>query len=72
MLSMIGDGRRPEGVSGRTALVGSITTLAIVLLFWPVIDPRIRSHWEVSTPGLGRFKIELWNASIHLFRNIGV
>ena len=41
-LSMIGAERRPGGVLVER-LVGSITTLAIVLLFWPVIDKAFGS-----------------------------
>jgi TctA family transporter len=40
-LSMIGSGGNLK-VFWSNGLVGSITTLAIVLLFWPVIDRLLR------------------------------
>jgi TctA family transporter len=40
-LSMIGSGGNLK-VFWSNSLVGSITTLAIVLLFWPVIDRLLR------------------------------
>jgi putative tricarboxylic transport membrane protein len=51
-LSMIGSGGDMR-VFWSNGLVGSITTLALVLLFWPVIDKafgRIAGLWRPAKP----------------------
>jgi TctA family transporter len=48
-LSMIGSGG-DMGVFWSNWLVGSITTLAIMLLFWPVIDKAIASAGRMLRP----------------------
>ena len=48
-LSMIGSGGDLK-VFWSNGLVGSITTLAIVLLFWPVIDKVISGAGKLMRP----------------------
>jgi TctA family transporter len=48
-LSMIGSGGDMK-VFWSNGLVGSITTLAIVLLFWPVIDKVISGAGKLMRP----------------------
>ena len=48
-LSMIGSGGDMK-VFWSNALVGSITTLAIVLLFWPLIDKAFASMGQLWRP----------------------
>jgi putative tricarboxylic transport membrane protein len=48
-LSMIGSGGN-VGVFWSNGLVGSITTMAIALLFWPLIDKAFSSVGRLMRP----------------------